>query len=203
MKIFALLQSVLFQFTLFLNDIKSNSDSATSKHSDKNAKIRDGIKNTIKDDLKCSSSNDSMMRTIPEKNASENNPNSKLTSTGSRSDYSSCDAKKVKIVKLQPIMIVVIQALILTLRVKMPILPLNMQVLMEMQLLKNRIMILTLKIQVLVEMETNDKKVKIHLKMMLSLKMQMKMEKILMVVKMHPKMTLSLKKTHRMLFREK
>jgi hypothetical protein len=36
-----------------------------------------------------------MMRTIPEeKNASENNPNSKLTSTGSRSDHSSCDAKK-------------------------------------------------------------------------------------------------------------
>jgi len=65
------------------------------KHSDKNAKIRDGSKNTTKDNLKCSSSNDSMMRTIPEEiNASEDNPNSKLTSTGSRSDYSSCDAKK-------------------------------------------------------------------------------------------------------------
>jgi len=38
--------SVLFQFTLFLNDIKSNSDSATSKHSDKNAKLREGSKNT-------------------------------------------------------------------------------------------------------------------------------------------------------------
>jgi len=99
-----------------------------------------------------------------------------LPSTGSRSDYSSCDAKKVKIVKLQLIMIVVIQALILTLRVKMPILPVNMQVLMEMQLLKNRIMILTLKIQVLVEMETNDKKVKIHLKTMLLLKIQMQMK---------------------------
>ncbi len=83
-----------------------------------------------------------------------------------------------KIVKLQPILIVVKQALILTLRVKMPILPLNMQVIMEMQLLKNSIMILTLKIQVLVIIEKNDKKVKIHLKMMLSLKMQMKMEKI-------------------------
>jgi len=81
--------SVLFQFTLFLNDIKSNSDSATSKHSDKNAKIRDGSKNTIEDDPKCSSSNDQ-----EEKNTSEYNPNSKLTSTGSRSDYSSCDAKK-------------------------------------------------------------------------------------------------------------
>jgi len=81
--------SVLFQFTLFLNDIKSNSDSATSKHSDKNAKLREGSKNTIEDDPKCSSSNDQ-----EEKNTSEYNPNSKLTSTGSRSDYSSCDAKK-------------------------------------------------------------------------------------------------------------
>jgi len=36
-----------------------------------------------------------MMRTIPEeKNASENNPNSKLTSAGYSSDPSSCDAKK-------------------------------------------------------------------------------------------------------------
>jgi len=35
------------------------------------------------------------MRTIPEeKNASENNPNSKLTSADSSSDHSSCDAKK-------------------------------------------------------------------------------------------------------------
>jgi hypothetical protein len=65
------------------------------KHSDKNAKIRDCSKNTTKDDLKCSSSNDSMMRTIlEEKNASENNPNSKLTSTGYTSDPSSYDAKK-------------------------------------------------------------------------------------------------------------
>jgi len=162
--------SVLFQFTLFLNDIKSNSDSATSKHSDKNAKLREGSKNTIEYDPKCSSSNDP-----EEKNTSEDNPDSKLTSTGSRSDYSSCDAKKVKIVKLQPILIMVIQALILTLRVKMPILPLNMQVLMEMHLLKNRIMIL-MKIQVLVKMEKNDKKVKIHLKMTLPLKMQMQVE---------------------------
>jgi len=101
------------------------------KHSDKNAKIRDGSKNTTKDNLKCSSSNDSMMRTIPEEsNASENNPNSKLTSAGSSSDHSSCDAKKVKIVKMQPVMILMIQALILTFKVKMPILALNMQVLM-------------------------------------------------------------------------
>jgi hypothetical protein len=36
-----------------------------------------------------------MIITIPEeKNTSEDNPNSKLTSTGSRSDYSSCDVKK-------------------------------------------------------------------------------------------------------------
>jgi hypothetical protein len=49
-----------------------------------NAKLREGSKNTIEYNPKCSSSND------PE----EDNPNSKLTSTGSRSDYSSCDAKK-------------------------------------------------------------------------------------------------------------
>ena len=50
--------SVLFQFTLFLNDIKSNFDSATLKHSDKNAKLREGSKNTIEYDPKRSSSND-------------------------------------------------------------------------------------------------------------------------------------------------
>ena len=87
--------------------MKSNSDSATSKHSDKNAKLKEGSKNTIEYDPKCSSSNNP-----EEKNTSKDNTNSKLTSTGSRSDYSSCDAKKVKIVKLQPILIVVIQALI-------------------------------------------------------------------------------------------
>ncbi len=81
--------SVLFQFTLFLNDNKSNFDSATSKPSDKNAKLREGSKITIEYNPKCSSSNDP-----EEKNTSEDNPNSKLTSTGSRSDYSSCDAKK-------------------------------------------------------------------------------------------------------------
>ena len=59
------------------------------KHSDKNAKLREGSKNTIEYDPKCSSSNDP-----EEKNTSEDNPDSKLTSTGSRSDYSSCDAKK-------------------------------------------------------------------------------------------------------------
>jgi hypothetical protein len=38
-----------------------------------------------------------MMRTIPEeKNASENNPDSKLTSTGYSSEPSSCDAKKLQ-----------------------------------------------------------------------------------------------------------
>jgi hypothetical protein len=132
------------------------------KHSDKNAKIRDGSKNTTKDNLKCSSSNDSMMRTIPEEsNASENNPNSKLTSAGSSSDHSSCDAKKVKIVKMQPVMILMIQVLILTFKVKMPILALNMQVLMGMQLLKNRIMILTLKIQMLMKMEKKRQESKI------------------------------------------
>jgi len=61
----------------------------------KNAKIRDDSKNTTQDDLKRSSSNNSMMKTIPEeKNAFENNPKSKLTSTDSGSDHSSCDAKK-------------------------------------------------------------------------------------------------------------
>jgi len=80
---------------LTLNDIKSNSDSATLNHSDKNAKIRDDSKNTTEDDLKCSSSNDSTMKTIPEENkAFENNPKSKLTSADSGSDHSSCDAKK-------------------------------------------------------------------------------------------------------------
>jgi len=82
---------------LTLNDIKSNSDSATLNHSDKNAKIRDDSKNTTEDDLKCSSSNDSTMKTIPEENkAFENNPKSKLTSADSGSDHSSCDAKKIQ-----------------------------------------------------------------------------------------------------------
>ena len=94
------------------------------------------------------------MRTIPEeKNASENNPNSKLTSTGYSSDPSSCDAKKRQDSKIATVMSLMIQAMILTFKVKMPILALNMQVLMGMQLLKNRIMILTLKIQVLMKME--------------------------------------------------
>jgi hypothetical protein len=86
---------VFFQFTLTLNNIKSTSDSATSNHSNKNAKIRDDSKNTTEDDLKCSSSNDSTMKTIPEeKNTFENNPKSKLTNADSSSDHSSCDAKK-------------------------------------------------------------------------------------------------------------
>jgi len=57
--------SVFFQFTLTLNDIKSTSDSANSNYNNKNTKIRDDSKNTTKDDLKCSSSNDSTMKTIP------------------------------------------------------------------------------------------------------------------------------------------
>ena len=51
--------------------------------------MREGSKITIEYNPKCSSFNDP-----EEKNTSEDNPNSKLTSTGSRSDYSSCDAKK-------------------------------------------------------------------------------------------------------------
>jgi len=83
----------------------------------------------VKIQLKCSSSNDSAMKMIPEeKNTLENNPKSKLTNADPSSDHSSCDAKKVKVVKLQLIMILMIQALILTLRIKMPILALKILV---------------------------------------------------------------------------
>jgi len=58
--------SVFFQFTLTLDNIKSTSDSATSNHNNKNAKIRDDSKNTTEDDLKCSSSNNFTKKTIPE-----------------------------------------------------------------------------------------------------------------------------------------
>jgi hypothetical protein len=69
------------------------------------------------------------MKMIPEeKNTFENNPKSKLTNADSSSDHSSFDAKKVKVVKLQPIMILMIQALILTLRIEMPILALKILV---------------------------------------------------------------------------
>jgi hypothetical protein len=52
-------------------------------------------KNTTEDDLKCSSSNDSTMKTIPEeKNIFENNRKSKMINADSGSDHSSCDAKK-------------------------------------------------------------------------------------------------------------
>jgi len=69
--------------------IATNLDCGHSSADSLNAKLREGSKNTIEYDPKCSSSNDP-----EEKNTSEDNPNSKLTSTGSRSDYSSCDAKK-------------------------------------------------------------------------------------------------------------
>jgi hypothetical protein len=62
--------------------IATDLDCGDSRADSLNAKLREGSKNT-------SSSNDP-----EEKNTSEDNPNSKLTSTGSRSDYSSCDAKK-------------------------------------------------------------------------------------------------------------
>jgi hypothetical protein len=77
-----------------------------------------------------------MMKKNPEeKNAFDNNPKSKLTSADSGSDHSSCDAKKVKVVKLQPVMILMIQVLILTLRVKMPILALKILVPLTIQML--------------------------------------------------------------------
>jgi cytoskeletal protein RodZ len=85
--------SVFFQFTLTLNDIKSTSDSANSNYNNKNTKIRDDSKNTTKDDLKCSSSNDSTMKTIPEeKNTFENNPKSKLTNGKIATDHDSDDS---------------------------------------------------------------------------------------------------------------